>query len=92
MDLAIVWILFHHLQPSTTRKRAFGPAQKYQLPYHPVLIHASVPVATATGTFSSDQWIKVARENFWYQVMAQSGTNDQELAPGRFTARDQSAC
>ena len=72
----------------TTRKRTIGPAQKYQLPYHPVLILASVPAAMTAGTFSPDRWTKVARENFWYRVMAQPGTNDQELTPGRFTARD----
>ena len=75
--------------PDTTRKWTIGPAQKYQLPYHPVLILASVPDATAADTFSPDRWTKVARENFWHRVMAQPGTNDQELAPGCFTARDQ---
>ena len=39
----------------TTRKQAMGPNQKYHLQLYPVLMRASVPGATAAGTFDLDQ-------------------------------------
>ena len=57
-----------HGMVNTTRKRTIGPAQKYQLPYHPVLILASVPAATAAGTFGRrpNMWRAIGT-GWWFQ-------------------------
>jgi len=60
----------------TTRKRVIGPDQKYHLLFHPVLIWASVPGATASWYFWSGPIARGIQESLWHQVMAQPGTND----------------
>ena len=58
---------------NTTRKQGLWSSLKV-----PAAIAAgtSILAAMAGGIFRLDRWLKVSRENFWYRVVAKSGTNN----------------
>ena len=49
---ALLIVLCFPTQYITTKNQAIGLDQTYHLPFHPVLMRASVPGATVAGTFN----------------------------------------